>query len=586
MTVLEFIRKNSLLVLIVIAAVGAGLVMMDYSGKGSAFSNDFYIQVNGTNYDYPEAATLGENGSGFIQSLLSATRTKINDRFDANQNDTLEQEELAAMQSWMTQHPEVEQSFNTLQTILSYWSFGAGHDASDNIAINRAVLKEEAQTLGIHPSKEQIDAYIRTMPAFIQTDGSFDQAFYQRITGFRNGVANNPQEQAFRSVISDIMIWECINSLVTSGITYNSDALDAITDASRQNLAGKTAWLPADKVPAPQEPDEEEIKAYWEAHKDNYLSEERRIISLYTLEPEDGSTQADLENTADAIMQDLSMSNGKGLDNILENAANNPENAPFRYKTPNGASHITLPLCTQKDAPTELQAQINISGEPSPLSAVAFSPIESASSVADYEKAAKQGTAERLSSIKHFRGFHFATDKIAAYLIHVEAIESPTVLPYEQARDKALADLKKERADKALADAANKLYTEMTEALAGGASINDIFEKAAAAGAQTAPFGPVTLGISSELPEGVTTRDLLSTASGKLCPLAILDNGARITAVLERTIETSPEEDQIIKLYQHPYLNQKLRGDIMQDWMISAYGRYNVRLSDKIKTRK
>ena len=50
MTFLEFIRKNSLLVLIVIVAIGAGLIMMDYSGQGSAFSRDFYIQVNGTNY--------------------------------------------------------------------------------------------------------------------------------------------------------------------------------------------------------------------------------------------------------------------------------------------------------------------------------------------------------------------------------------------------------------------------------------------------------------------------------------------------------------------------------------------------------
>ena len=69
MTFLEFIRKNSLLVLIVIVAIGAGLIMMDYSGQGSAFSRDFYIQVNGTNYQYPEAYNLGENGSSVIQNI-------------------------------------------------------------------------------------------------------------------------------------------------------------------------------------------------------------------------------------------------------------------------------------------------------------------------------------------------------------------------------------------------------------------------------------------------------------------------------------------------------------------------------------
>lgn len=585
MTVLEFIRKNSLLVLVVIAAVGAGLIMMDYSGKGSAFSNDFYIQVNGTNYDYPETATLGENGSGFIQSLFSATRTKLNDRFDANKNDNLEQEELAAMQEWLQQHPETGQGLNTLQSILGFWSFGAGHDASDNIAVNRAVLKEEAKNLGIAPSKEQIDAYIRTMPAFVQEDGSFDQAFYQRITGFRNGVANNPQEQAFRDVISDIIIWECLYSIITSDIAYNSTTLNTLTDASCQSISGKTAWLPASKAPAPAEPAEDEIRAYWEAHKDNYKSEEQRIISLYTLTPEEGTTQIDLENTADVIMQELSMSNGKGLDNILENAANNPEHAPFSYKAANGASHVTLPLCTQSQAPAELQEQVNINGKASPLSSLAFTPIEGAVAVADYEQAAQQGNTEKLSSIKHFRGFVYANDKVAAYLIHIEAIESPETLPYEQARDKALADLKEERADKALADAARQLYDDMKGSLESGASINEAFDKAAAAGAEVSPFGPVTLGIGSELPEGVTTTALLGTASGKLCPLALEPTGARITAVLERTVETSPEY-QMLKLYQQPVLNQQLRDDIMQDWLISAYSRYNVKLSDKVKTRQ
>lgn len=584
MTVLEFIRKNSLLVLVVIAAVGAGLIMMDYSGKGSAFSNDYFIQVNGTNYSYPEAATLGENGSGFIQSLFSATRTKLNDRFDANKNDNLEQEELEAMQDWLQQHPEVNQSFNTLQKIMGFWSFGAGREAADNIAVNRAVLKEEAKALGIIPSKEQIDAYIRTMPAFVQTDGSFDQGFYQRITGFRNGVANNPQEQAFRDVISDIIIWECLESLITSDIAYNSSTLNTLTDASCQQISGKTAWLPADKVPAPADPTEEDIKTYWETHKENYKSEERRIISLYTLTPVEGTTQIDLENTADSIMQDLSMSNGKGLDSILENAASNPENMPFQYKTAEGASHITLPLSSLSQAPAELQEQVNINGKAAPLATLAFSPIEGAVSVTDYEKAVQQGAADKLSSIKHFRGFSYANDKIAAYLIHVEAIESPQVLPYEQARDKALADLKAERADHALADAAQKLYDSMKDSLEAGADIQAVFDKAAEAGAEVTAFGPVTLGIAAELPEGVTTIALLGTASGKLCPLAVEPAGARITAVLERTVETSPEY-QMLKLYQQPALNQQLRSDLMQDWLISAYSRYNVRLSDSFKTR-
>ena len=40
MSALEFIRKNSLLVLIVVAGVGLGLLMMDYGDRGSMFGKD------------------------------------------------------------------------------------------------------------------------------------------------------------------------------------------------------------------------------------------------------------------------------------------------------------------------------------------------------------------------------------------------------------------------------------------------------------------------------------------------------------------------------------------------------------------
>jgi hypothetical protein len=70
--------------------------------------------------------------------------------------------------------------------------------------VNRAVIQAQAEELGIAPSKEQIDTYLQAMPVFKKKDGSFDQELYQRLTGFRNGAANNQQEKAFRSVISEL----------------------------------------------------------------------------------------------------------------------------------------------------------------------------------------------------------------------------------------------------------------------------------------------------------------------------------------------------------------------------------------------
>lgn len=582
MTVLEFIRKNSLLALIVIAALLIGFIMMDYSGKQNPMSKDFYIQVDGTGYSYQETYALGENGSAYVHSLYSNTTRKLMERFDADKNGELNEAENAAMASWLSQNPQVDTAMRAMDAIYRSWGYGMAGDAEINFAVNRAVLKAEAKHLGFAPSKEQIDAYIQAMPAFTNADGSFDQELYQRLTGFHNGVASNPTEKAFRDVVADMMVWECINALVTDNMQYNTKAQGELVDALHQTVAGKTAWLAKEAVPAPAEPTEEELKAYWETNKERYKSDERRIISLYTLRPSEDATLDALMSTADIIMQDLSQANGKGIDPMLEGAAANPENAPFTYLLEDGKTHRTLPICTLATIPAELQTLVDHNGQSIELGKVLFNEVDSAPTVAEFEAATAAGDPEKHTSIRQIRGF-FPTKEGTLILARVEAIETPTVLPYEQARDKALADLKAERNDTALADAAKKLYDEMTATLEGG-DINAVFEKAKAAGAEVSVFGPASLaGLDSALPKGATPQSLMSTPSGKLADLVVLPEGAAITAVISRSIVVSPEYTYTKVGMYLPEFNAKLRTDIMTDWLNSAYTRYNVLLSDKIK---
>ena len=331
MSALEFIRKNSLLVLIVVAGVGLGLLMMDYGDRGSMFVKDYYIQVNGTGYSYPETAALGENGQSYVQTLHNSTNSKLRDMFDKNENEELDETEMAALQAWATEHPEYDRFVQFLGSVFQSWSYGFADDSAVNIAVNRAVIQEQAREMGIYPAKDQIDTYLQAMPVFKKADGSFDQELYQRMTGFRNGAANNQQEKAFRSVIADMMVWEAIGDMMTSGLQMQNQNASELVDVQYQQLRGKTAWLAKDKLPAPAAATEEEIKAFWEQHKDNYKSAERRIVSVYTLSPAEGSSLEALMTTADVLMQDLSQANGKGFDEKLAAAAENPENEPFTY---------------------------------------------------------------------------------------------------------------------------------------------------------------------------------------------------------------------------------------------------------------
>ncbi len=583
MTFLEFIRKNSVLVLVVIVAIAAGLIMMDYSNQGSAFSRDFHIQVNGTNYKTPDVYNLGESAESTIQQLVSQSYTKLRERFDANKDDDLSADEQAALNAWLEQHPEVESASARLQYVLNAWCYGLCKRSEENIAINRAMLREEAKALGIVPSKEQIDNFITSLPAFRKEDGNFDNKLYQNLTGYYDGVANNPAEQSFRSVISDIIIWETVGAMITTDVAYNAKTQSAIVDAGNQNLKGKTAWLAADKVAAPAAPTEEELKTYWEANKDKYKSEQQRIVSIYTLTPGKNESTDKLMNTADVIMQDFSMADGTGMDSILENAANSRENAEFTYKNEDGSSHITLPLCTEANAPEALKTEVVHNGKNTTLAAIAFNNIEVGATLADYESAVKNGTVDKLCTIQQLRGFYLTKDG-KAVLIKVEAISPPVVLPFEQAREKALADMNAERADNALKLAAEKLYQEMSDAATKGEGTDSLFAKAAAAGAEVSEFGPCSLGIDTDLPAGLTTQALLTTATGKLCPLVVQIDGARISTITERTITDDKQYLLSKQIYQLPMSNAQLRNQVMLDWLNTAYIRYNVQLAEYVET--
>ena len=76
---------------------------------------------------------------------------------------------------------------------------------------------------------------------------------------------------------------------------------------------------------------------------------------------------------------------------------------------------------------------------------------------------------------------------------------------------------------------------------------------------------------------------MLTTASGKLCPPVVLPTGARFSAVTERAVPNDTQYNMAKLMYQLPMQNARLSNTIMYDWLNSAYVRYNVMLSERVK---
>jgi len=153
-------------------------------------------------------------------------------------------------------------------------------------------------------------------------------------------------------------------------------------------------------------------------------------------------------------------------------------------------------------------------------------------------------------------------------------------MTYEQARDKALAALKKQKADSALSDAAKKLYDDMAATLKAE-GLDAAFAKATAAGAAVQNFGPSSIETAGGLPQGVSIQELITVPTNTLAPLSTTAEGASITAVTSRTYEDT-EEYRALRKMLSMQLNSQLRSQaIILDWLQDAYKRYEVLLSEQ-----
>jgi len=580
MNILESIRKNSILVLIAIVGVGVGLLMSDYGQKGSMLSNEYSIKVDDVSYNSQEAYALASNAESIILALTQAVPSRVRNHFDIDGDQTLNENEISNVDAWFNDHPEIQVSRTALRSVLDAWSYGEAQDFKMNIAINRSLLSAEAKSLGIYPSKDQIDIYIENLFAFKKMDGSFDKQLYRRLSGFRGEMADPAVERMFRSVIADIIVWDALRALITDGVQTDARAEMELINVLLQDFKGMTAWIAASTLPAIANPSDEELKTFWEANKDSYLSDDRRVVSLYTLKPSKDVSMNDLLGTGEYLMQDIAQSDGRGIADLIAIASENPENVLFSYKTADGKSHVTLPSSSINDLPELLLQGIESRDGSIPIGELAFE-VEGAPSLEDYKKALADNKPLE-SNIKQIRGF-YPTEQGSLLMICVEAIDAPKVLSFEMARKAALVDYIKEKKNTQLADYAKKIFADMEKLLLENKGIDAAIALAKSAGAEISDFGPVSMEGNIDLPLGLNPEALIAIAKNTLAPLAMLEDGARITLLTERSYADSPEMSSLKSSWMLPLATKALREKVMVDWMHQAYRQYNVQLSPKIK---
>ena len=186
-------------------------------------------------------------------------------------------------------------------------------DMAEKFFVGRVILRNARDEYGIHPSDEEVSAYIRKMRAFADTTAApnpagatFDEAKYKEFinkTIGRFGMTEND----FLDLAADMLALSKLKNILASGVVADRDTVALEDKLKKQKIAVELARIDLGPFEEKLQPTEEEIKGYWEPIKDAFKTELRRKFSYLVVTPVFPPEPADedpKESIADAAATD------------------------------------------------------------------------------------------------------------------------------------------------------------------------------------------------------------------------------------------------------------------------------------------
>jgi peptidyl-prolyl cis-trans isomerase D len=136
----------------------------------------------------------------------------------------------------------------------------------------------EAQRLGISASDAELRERIMTMPAFTDNGRFIGEAQYRQILQMQNPPLTTAE---FEQQLRRSLIVTKLHGAITDWMTVSDHDVDAEYRRRHEQVKIELVSFPADKFRAGIKPTDQEITAYFDAHKENYrIPEKRRIEHL------------------------------------------------------------------------------------------------------------------------------------------------------------------------------------------------------------------------------------------------------------------------------------------------------------------
>lgn len=158
---------------------------------------------------------------------------------------------------------------------------------------NRIILQKAMDDMGVYANEEEVTEALKTTRRFAP-NGKYDAAAYATFVEKRLGKLGMT-EKDLREIVRENLCLNKIINIVGGGLTPPRSAVQDQVEAQSQTVTLARIVFNRDDLVEKENPTEEEIKTYWEAHQDTYKTDEQRRINyfLLTLPEKEKETESD-----------------------------------------------------------------------------------------------------------------------------------------------------------------------------------------------------------------------------------------------------------------------------------------------------
>ena len=174
-------------------------------------------------------------------------------------------------------------------------------EAYVNFAFNRVILDHEARTLGIRPTIPEIAAFVKTLAPFQGTNG-FDPAKYTEFVqkqlpplGFN--------EAQIEEVVSDQLTLTRLKDLLGAGLNVAGSETNEYYDQAYGKLHVAVVRFKNDDFQKDVKVTDEEVAKYFEAHKAELNTEEKRKVEFVVFSLNDEEKKLAGKEKVDALQK-------------------------------------------------------------------------------------------------------------------------------------------------------------------------------------------------------------------------------------------------------------------------------------------